>query len=151
MENMITVKTEPLDIKNQYIYGNQILNNLTDVIEAVDKVCEIERRKETENKISFHLRSKNYKCEHCNYATSTKGILKTHIQRIHLKQKDHNCNFCNYQSYAKETLKNHINRVHLKLKGYQCHLCDHATHNKYLLKTHIDLVHHIERKYECNF
>merc|ERR1712000_369082 len=77
------------------------------------------------------------------------GYLNVHIKSVHLKVK-FDCEFCDYQSTQKSHLKTHINTVHLKLKPFQCNECDQSFGQSGHLKRHVDSVHK-KIRFHCSF
>ena len=58
--------------------------------------------------------NKKIKCNKCDYTTSHKVQLKTHIEAIHENIKRFKCTFCTYETYHKIVMKRHIDSLHGK-------------------------------------
>ena len=85
-----------------------------------------------------HPTSKDFKCDHCDYATTTRDNLRCH------KRRKHKVNLDNTEY--------HDNRVS-KITVLQCDFCDFQTctrDGKRVLQTHIMIAHTHEKPYECN-
>ncbi|GBP71352.1 Zinc finger protein 431 [Eumeta japonica] len=95
---------------------------------------------------------KLYKCEQCEYSTSHRGSLKTHV-RTHtgakpykcdqceysatqLGAKPYKCDQCEYSATQLGTLKRHM-RTHSGKKLYICEQCKYSTSHRSNLKTHM--------------
>ena len=102
------------------------------------------------NKIA-HLKLKDVKCSQCEFATSTNGILKSHILSQHsIDDSDKlKCRHCEYQTYDKSYLLTHEKSVHLKLKDIQCPKCDYITAAKHNLRSHILYKHTSGQRFKC--
>ena len=59
-----------------------------------------------------HEKLKIFKCRHCDYESSTKGNLDTHMRGVHHKIKAYNCDHCNYSATTKGNLYQHLKGVH---------------------------------------
>ncbi len=57
-------------------------------------------------------KSKNHKCQQCNYEAATKENLQKHI-RTHTGEKPYKCQHCNYAATQKQHLVFHLQR-HMK-------------------------------------
>lgn len=82
-----------------------------------------------------------FQCNHCEYAATQRGALKTHILSVHEKRKPFSCLKCEYSATQKGAIKIHVASVHEKIKPFVCNQCSYATAHKGNLKTHITLRH----------
>ena len=62
-----------------------------------------------------------FRCVGCNYKTSNKAKLKSHILTEH-KNIRFNCHICTYQAKQNRSLKVHILVEHDNFR-FECHLC----------------------------
>ena len=62
---------------------------------------------------SVHDRTKEFKCDVCDYCGSQKAHLDRHISSIHEGKKEFKCNICDYCSSQKINLKRHLASVQL--------------------------------------
>ena len=60
----------------------------------------------------MHGGNKKLKCNRCDYTTSNKVQLKTHIEAIHENIKRFKCTYCPYETYHKIVMKRHIESLH---------------------------------------
>ena len=88
---------------------------------------------------------KSFHCNHCNYKTTTKGSLKTHIDFQHGDTKKivkWKCSEmgCTYQTKRKCHLSEHLRHKHQigeKIKQFHCKLCSYKTFHHGSMKRHI--------------
>ena len=57
---------------------------------------------------SIHDKIKDFKCDKCEYKTTTKHNLIHHIKSIHDNIKDFKCDKCEYKTTTKHNLKKHM-------------------------------------------
>ncbi|XP_071951406.1 uncharacterized protein [Antedon mediterranea] len=88
-----------------------------------------------------HFGNRPFKCEldYCDFATTTKQNLKSHMLKH--GDKPYKCGFCSYSATHKQQLLNHMDRhdavpQNLLKKSYKCDLCDYTTPHKFSLKRH---------------
>ncbi|GBP50047.1 Zinc finger protein 79 [Eumeta japonica] len=128
-------------------YCGYLTNKKTRLITHVS----IHMAKEPE-KLSFKLRKrrrtaeKPYRCDRCEYTTSDRHYLKSHI-RVHTDEKPYKCKECEFRTSYLSALKIHI-RTHTGEKPYRCEQCEYSTSDKGNLKSHTR-VHTDEKPYEC--
>ena len=89
--------------------------------------------------ISLKDASKRWKCDQCDYQTSSPSHLRQHTQNVHEGLK-YDCTSCDYKSGDKSNLKRHIEKNHLGVT-YACQVCKHVTRTKDALKKHTDVKH----------
>ena len=63
--------------------------------------------------------------------------LETHNSSVHEKNK---CSICDYTSSNKSTLKTHIESAHEKKRPHKCTICDYSSSQKSTLKTHTRII-----------
>ena len=92
-------------------------------------------------------------CNMCEYKTTQKIHLKTHMNSVHLKIKDYACSECGNAFSSKYHLSDHIKAVHLKEK-LKCPQCDFETTHKSYIRTHILVKHEKKQskrfKFKCD-
>ena len=93
---------------------------------------------------------RDFKCDQCEYAASSKGNLTHHIKSVHKKERHFKCDQCDYAASVMCNLTHHIQSVHGKKRDFKCHLCDYAASVKCNLTSHIRSVHEKKRDFKCN-
>ena len=88
-----------------------------------------------------------YKCKFCNFAYSTLGNLKIHMNNNHKEKNTSKCQYCE-SSFV--DLQTHIDRVHRKIRRFECTECGNRFFKLPELKSHIDVVHKKIKPYKCN-
>ena len=71
------------------------------------------------------------KCNQCNYMSSYKGNLRTHL-KTHGGEKTNKCNLCDYASYQAGDLKRHRGE-----KSNKCNQCEYESSNASNLRAHL--------------
>ena len=94
------------------------------------------------------------KCNHCDYATSHAGSLKTHM-KTHTAEKSNECSLCNYASSRADSLRTHMKK-HTGEKSNKCSLCDYASSQagdlrRHKKKTHWRIVKQWCREFEDTY
>ena len=67
---------------------------------------------------------KSNKCNQCEYASSVKSSLRTHL-KIHSGEKSNRCNLCNYACSDPSALRTHL-KTHSGEKSNKCNQCEFA-------------------------
>ena len=60
---------------------------------------------------------KPFECQHCQYKTSQKSILETHIKSVHEKIKSFQCQYCEHKTAYKSALNIHIKAIQERVTG----------------------------------
>merc|ERR1712150_64588 len=84
---------------------------------------------------------KEFQCQECQYSSSIKTNLASHIKGVHKKIKDFQCQQCEYVSSHKANLNTHVKVVHNKIKDFVCMECNYAASYKVLLDKHVQKEH----------
>ena len=92
--------------------------------------------------ICFREEDTTFKCELCEKSFTTKGNLKTHVEKVHEGKKPIKCGFCEETFEQKVTLNKHIVSVHEEKKVFNCNLCQKTFATKGSLAKHN--VHHVK-------
>lgn len=141
-----------MNFKNQMSYYQHMKYNLKHVDPAKLKYsCEICERKFVkaarleEHKVAVHLKVTPIRCseEHCNFACSSRPVLRTHIRMIHRerrKLRNHVCHSCGKAYTTKKTLEGHM-RTHTGERPFKCALCPSNFGYEAALYNHNKLVH----------
>ena len=80
----------------------------------------------TQHLKSAQERKRDFKCDQCEYAASSKCNLTHHVRSVHRKERQFRCDQCDYAASVKCNLTLHVQSVHGKKKPFKCHLCDYA-------------------------
>ena len=59
-----------------------------------------------------HTSEKPFKCNECDYSSTTASNLKTHVQAKHAFEKPFKCNECDYSATTASNLKTHVQEKH---------------------------------------
>ena len=81
-----------------------------------------------------------FKCDLCEFSTSSATMLKYHVQRKHETLK-YKCYDCEYQSISESNLYKHRRLKHRNVRSYTCTQCDYVCHRGDYLKRHISSIH----------
>ena len=100
--------------------------------------------KSTEKRsLQTHIRSihegRKFQCKHCTYNATWPGDLQKHVKSVHDGQK-FTCPYCGHQATQKGHLRRHIQSVHEGLK-FPCPHCEYQATQKGNLQTHIKSSH----------
>ena len=121
-ENKIRMLKDSLDDKEKTISAFE-----TRLIEKENSVDE--KLKEIES--NWKIKEKSiFKCEECNFTTSSEQGLKTHTKRKHIKTSKQpknyptNCEFCDIEVKSKLEMKLHLKTHSYKPVNYECAECD---------------------------
>lgn len=81
---------------------------------AVDSQVALSPISSRSHVLQVHEKRRDFKCEFCEFAAGTKGILKTHVKNRHLRlDKDlYDCHLCPYKAVRKSHLKEHMKSEH---------------------------------------
>jgi DNA-directed RNA polymerase subunit RPC12/RpoP len=82
-----------------------------------------------------------YQCNLCEYTSSTKYSMNTHILNVHMKLRKYSCPDCGDNFAHSGHLNRHIDTVHKKLRKYECPHCEKKFGHKFNLQQHIKNVH----------
>ena len=69
--------------------------------------------------LTIHSGEKLNKCNQCNYASSRRDHLRTHLKRHSTGEKSNKCNQCNYASSMEGDLRKHL-KTHRREKSQKC-------------------------------
>ena len=67
---------------------------------------------------AVHEGRKLFKCDICNYSSSQKCHINTHVESVHEGKKPFKCDFCDYSCSRKDNMNTHVASVH-ELKDIQ--------------------------------
>ena len=94
-----------------------------------------------------------YQCDRCEFTSSTKSVMSTHIKIVHDKIKDNECpnDNCDFKCSTKNDLTRHIKMVHDKIKDFECpnDNCDFKCFSNSNLTRHIKMIHDKIKDIEC--
>ena len=82
---------------------------------------------------------KNFMCDLCDYAASTKTVLKFHRESKHEGIR-HPCNKCDFSGVDKSSLRRHMKRKH-EVVSYSCRECGFSSSTRGLMQAHKKLLH----------
>ena len=97
----------------------------------------------------MHDKIRDHKCTKCNYASSRKAHLVSHMKTVHDNIKDHKCTKCDDATTQKQYLLVHDKYVHHKIRDHKCNLCDYSTLFKGSLQVHVKAVHEKIKDHKC--
>jgi hypothetical protein len=118
-------------------------------MEAVKHQCEIclreFRRKDglAKHVKSIHMRIKNCKCPHCDYACTLPGNLDKHIEVVHSANKPFVCEYC------KQTFTHDRKKIHNIQKTKSCGECEYRCKTNAMLDKHVKAIHDKKLDYKC--
>ena len=98
--------------------------------------------------LAVHDKNKPNKCTICDYKSTTKAELKSHIRSVHEKIKVQ-CQLCEASFSRPSRLKLHVASVHEGKKPYQCSNCDFRSAVEAGLKRHVEQVHEKKDRKLC--
>ena len=83
-----------------------------------------------------------YKCDHCEYESTTKAALRSH-EKQHLNDEDKlKCDFCSFRTPHKENLQKHTKNSHTgKSKTMNCSLCNFVAQSLRDYQNHLASIH----------
>ena len=99
-------------------------------------------------------RGERFPCPECDYKSTQRGSLQTHIKSIHRSEKTFQCAHCTYKATQKGNLKTQIKSIH-EGERFSCPVCDYKA-RKDTLQAHIKSIHRGIRGtilpcQQCNF
>ena len=101
-----------------------------------------------------HIETKHkgirYSCDSCEYVTTQKVHLKTHINAAHLKSKQFACSKCDKSFTSKYHKNSHMSRIHEKMVKIKCIHCPKEI-NQLNMKTHVLRLHSEAENVPCDF
>ncbi|XP_072043870.1 uncharacterized protein [Amphiura filiformis] len=100
------------------------------------------------HRVSVHTREKLYHCNQCDYTTTHKNNVQSHIKMVHEKLKPYKCQFCE-KFFALPKTRNEHQRIHTGEKPYTCEFCGKAFSRADGLRSHRKL-HVADFKFECD-
>ena len=81
--------------------------------------------------------AKDYRCNHCSFASSLPRLLDNHVRVTHLKVKEHLCDQCAYASTKPEFMRHHVKAGHDKIQDEICPICQRAFALRHNMTTHM--------------
>ena len=107
-------------------------------------------------------KKKPFKCSRCEYRTTQKCHLKTHVKTVHdgtkasvhkKRNKPNQCPFqctlCSKAFNLKAVLKRHFEQVHDKIKPFHCSFCPSTFGYKFELEKHLSKIHEKNKPNKC--
>ena len=109
-------------------------------------VCEkaFKRKSELNSHMQIHSGIK-YNCDECNFVTSSKMCVRTHVRRMHQRDFRYKCDECEKSFMSNCELKDH-KTSHLGTKSFICEICGKAYLQKSYLVAHKRGVHGVVQK-----
>jgi len=99
-----------------------------------------------------HEEMSKYKCDFCDYQSSSKSNMKRHADTVHTSaDKGYQCSVCSYQSKTPYALKRH-QQSHFGSRLFSCPYCDYTAKSIENLRTHVihRTVHAGKKLYVCS-
>ena len=97
-----------------------------------------------------HSQEKPFKCDLCEFATTSKFNITRHKANLHSKDKPYTCKSCEKSFIQEQFLIRHT-RIHTGEKPYKCDACPFKAALKGDVKTHKKYKHSNERPHQCQF
>ena len=93
-----------------------------------------------------------FNCKNCDFETTEKDDLKTHMETLHKVIKAFKCSICNYETSRNDILKIHVACVHegIKRSWFNCNICNYKSAVKSNLNKHMKSVHGKNKAFKCN-
>ena len=85
-----------------------------------------------------------FRCDKCNFKTTTETHLKQHMMKRHVIFA---CDICNFETPKKHTLRDHLRFIHYGIT-YDCELCSKRFTGKNFLKEHM-IQNHSDNVVKC--
>lgn len=93
--------------------------------------------------------SRNFSCDHCNYKSDSKAVIKQHINDLHLLKdtRVHKCFKCNKILSSPQTLRTHSKICvksedeRLSLMRFSCDYCEYKCFRKTNFLKHVQVMH----------
>ena len=132
---------------------NKILENTLKTLDStyLEKFKELKNElfEKVENQeVERQKKNTNFKCETCNFTTTSKAGLKIHMKRKHTEidneQFPKSCELCDKILKSKSQLKVHLQEHSYKLISYQCSFCN------FIAEDRVDIDIHIGKEHEKN-
>ena len=136
-QSQAEVLDSPLDEQNEAM-------EQTNWVDREDKCLQTPVTKnevETSNTDIIRLKdaSKRWKCDQCDYQTSSPSHLRQHTQNVHEGLK-YDCTICDFRYSDKSNLKRHLNTKHKGLM-YNCDSCSFKATRKSSLENYVMVKH----------
>ena len=91
---------------------------------------------------TVHSNERPFECSVCHTSFKLDKLLKTHFKKVHSNDtKKYSCNQCDYATSDKCHLKTHINSVHLGLRPFKCDTCESTFTQQSHLNYHRKSIH----------
>ena len=97
-----------------------------------------------------HSQEKPFKCDICDFATTSQVYLQIHKKVAHSIDKPYKCKSCEKSFIKEQGLIKHI-RTHTGEKPYKCDACPFKAAQKSEVNQHIKYRHSNERPHQCQF
>ena len=102
------------------------------------------------HKKQVHDKIKDQSCDKCDFKFSRAGHLQQHIKAVHDKIKDQACDKCSFKFSTAGNLQQHIKAVHDKIQDHVCDKCSFKCSDAGNLQRHIKSVHDKIKDYVCD-
>ncbi|XP_043273992.1 zinc finger protein 2-like isoform X8 [Venturia canescens] len=109
-------------------------------------ICEKAFKRKSELKSHMQLHSGvKFNCDECNFVTTNKVSVRTHVRRVHQRDFRYKCDECDKSFMSNCELKDH-RTSHLGTKSFICEICGKAYLQKSYLVAHKRTVHGVVQK-----
>ena len=115
-------------------------------------ICDYKARQKVSLDAHFmkHSEEKPFKCDICDFATTSQEYVHLHKKATHSIDKPYKCKSCE-KSFIKEQYLIKHTRIHTGERPYKCDTCPYTAKLQNHLDTHKKYKHSNERPFQCQF
>ena len=155
MESRIEVQRKQIEENNAKIASLELRLDEFEKKFLKERKAHDKKIKELENLINSKKekgKKDNFKCEYCDFGTSSERGLYVHIKRKHTDMKVDKypveCDFCEFDAKSESEMRFHLKNVHTVTdSNFKCLYCDFCAFNEISIQVHQGRQH--EDGFEC--